>query len=357
MHYWTKAKHLGFEKMGVESKSWAQSMVDPSALVLEIGPLADPLFPKREGWNSLSVDHLETDELKSKYLDHSHIDTSKIETVDIVWTGDASELLIAAETHAGSIDAVVACHVLEHMSNPLGFMSACFELLKPNGKLLLVLPNKWFTFDYFRPASTAGELFGAFLEKRNVPSTAQIFDHLSLAVRYKDGLLDPEISRSVDNFSWAHELDEALTIARKNFETKEYIDVHAWIFTPESFSTISKIFSNLGILNFHINVVSQGPGEFYVEMEKKLESIKLNSEERFESQHGMLLCDRKSLVRFASTTEELSALSKTYYAVDVATIVEDLKKVSTEVNAMKQSLSWRITFPVRKVLDAIKGFK
>lgn len=47
----------------------------------------------------------------------------------------------AASTPGGTFDVVFAQHVLEHVGNPSLFLRAAFALLKPGGKLALVVPH------------------------------------------------------------------------------------------------------------------------------------------------------------------------------------------------------------------------
>lgn len=48
-------------------------------------------------------------------------------------------------------DFVLSSHSLEHIANPLKALFEWCRILKPNGKLVLILPNKEFTFDRKRP--------------------------------------------------------------------------------------------------------------------------------------------------------------------------------------------------------------
>lgn len=54
-----------------------------------------------------------------------------------VQKGPVEELTIAA----GSLDVIAMMDVLEHLPNPVGTMSRCLDLLKPDGLLLVQMPN------------------------------------------------------------------------------------------------------------------------------------------------------------------------------------------------------------------------
>ena len=52
-----------------------------------------------------------------------------------------------------SLDFVIASHVLEHLSNPLGFMVEMHRVLRPGGLAIILLPDRRRTFDISRPAT------------------------------------------------------------------------------------------------------------------------------------------------------------------------------------------------------------
>jgi len=57
-----------------------------------------------------------------------------------------------------SYDFVLSCHSLEHVANPLKAIEEWKRVLKPNGYLVIVLPDKRFTFDINRPYTTMTHL-------------------------------------------------------------------------------------------------------------------------------------------------------------------------------------------------------
>jgi predicted SAM-dependent methyltransferase len=65
-----------------------------------------------------------------------------------------------------SLDFVIACHVIEHTTNPIAAILACHRALKPGGKLVLVVPDMERTFDREREVTTLAHL----LEDYEAPS-------------------------------------------------------------------------------------------------------------------------------------------------------------------------------------------
>jgi predicted SAM-dependent methyltransferase len=57
-----------------------------------------------------------------------------------------------------SYDFVLSCHSLEHVANVINAIHEWHRILKKDGKLVLVLPDKRFTFDHDRPYTTFGHL-------------------------------------------------------------------------------------------------------------------------------------------------------------------------------------------------------
>jgi hypothetical protein len=102
--------------------------VPRDARILEIGPSFNPIAPKSEGWNSVSIDHLTREDLVAKYTGHPGVDVGRIEPVDFVWTSGILSDAVPPEQH-GSFDAFLASHVIEHMPDLVAFLDAAATLL------------------------------------------------------------------------------------------------------------------------------------------------------------------------------------------------------------------------------------
>lgn len=64
-------------------------------------------------------------------------------------------------------DFVLSSHMLEHTANPLKVLASWKELLKPGGKLVVVLPHRDSSFDHLRPVTTIAHMVDDFTNDRS----------------------------------------------------------------------------------------------------------------------------------------------------------------------------------------------
>jgi SAM-dependent methyltransferase len=121
---------------------------------IEIGALNRPL-PLPSYAHAHYVDHRSVKELIAS--DYRGIDG--IKEPDII--ADA-ETLAGIET--GSLDFVIANHVLEHVENPLLSLSSISRVLRPGGIAYIALPDKRFTFDKHRAVTPLSHIIRDFRE-------------------------------------------------------------------------------------------------------------------------------------------------------------------------------------------------
>lgn len=69
--------------------------------------------------------------------------------------GEAAHL---KDVNDASYDFVLSCHSLEHVANPIKALKDWSRVMKTKGRLVLVLPDKEFTFDNKRPVTTLAHL-------------------------------------------------------------------------------------------------------------------------------------------------------------------------------------------------------
>lgn len=230
---------------------------------LEIGPLNNPAVPKSVGEVSY-IDHDTSQNLRTKYA--GQIDPSSICEVDYVW----GNRLLSDAVAGKRFDYVVASHVIEHVPNLVGWLQEIADVLSPNGRLCLAVPDKRYTFDLLRPISTVGEILQSHLQKATVPSPKQLYDNYTLGCQVDAaaawaGQIDPSLALKL------HPPGLARAMVDKAFFNQEYIDCHCWIFTPESFldchqQLVQERLTPLSITQFE--PTQPGSNEFFVQMSK-----------------------------------------------------------------------------------------
>jgi SAM-dependent methyltransferase len=108
---------------------------------IEIGGLHRPLH-LYEGATVKYLDRLSTEELRRQYPKVA--DLAQV-TVDIVDDGETLGTIAG-----GSVDFVIANHMVEHTRNPIATVENFLRVVKPGGIVFMAIPDKRFTFDRHR---------------------------------------------------------------------------------------------------------------------------------------------------------------------------------------------------------------
>lgn len=246
-------------------KKKALTLISKTGFGLEIGPSYNPLAPRSSGWNVDVVDHANAESLKVKYAAWG-VDVSAIEKVQYVIEEDSD--LFNTIGQQEKYDFIIASHVIEHVPDPLTFLQNCQLLLKDGGILSLIVPDKRYCFDIFRPVSTVGQLLDAFSEKRKRHSPGTIFDAHAYHARRGDQIAFPNIGH-VNDLNFAHTAAYAKSVMDDFLHSQKYLDVHAWVYTPSSFQLILSELLSLSLLDFKLEFFDMSyPYEFYLSLRK-----------------------------------------------------------------------------------------
>ncbi len=122
---------------------------------VEIGALHSPLEVP-SGLTVRYVDRMPTSQLRQQYPELSE---SNLVEVDIV---DDGETLVS--TSDGSLDFIIANHMIEHCQNPIFTIENWLRVLKPGGVLYMAVPDKRYTFDCDRPVTSLEHLIQDYTE-------------------------------------------------------------------------------------------------------------------------------------------------------------------------------------------------
>jgi hypothetical protein len=228
---------------------------------LEIGPAYDPIAPKDLGFNVTVLDHASTTEIREKYgrLGLAQTEVDRIEEVDCVWMGGKYSETPGLKP---PYDFIIASHVIEHTVDLIGFLSDLSDLLGPDGRIALVVPDKRFCFDHHRPLSTVGAILEAHLRPTDFHTPGVIFDHFAYHVGFDNNIVWSEETSGV--FRPNYSVQRAWSEAQDALISTEYIDVHRWVFTPSSFQFVVGALSQGGWLDLCVVGSSPTSGcEFY----------------------------------------------------------------------------------------------
>jgi hypothetical protein len=232
-----------------------------SANIIEIGPSYNPIAPKVEGWNTRTLDHATREELMAKYRGHPRVDISRIEEVDFVWTQGLLSEAVPMALH-GTFDAFIASHVIEHTPDLIAFLEAAAVLLKPEGIVALAIPDKRYCFDYFQPLTTTGQLLAAHAEGRSRHSRRFAFDHIAYAV--ESGGAGAWGQHPSGQFRFYHTIEQARDLFASTGAREDYVDLHAWRFTPTSFELLLVELARLGQTDWRVERITPANGcEFF----------------------------------------------------------------------------------------------
>ena len=111
---------------------------------LELGPGHVP-YPLPPGARARLVDQWRPEE--NRVLFYELDDDAAFPVPDIVANLDTDRLGMVED---GSVDFVIASHILEHLAEPIGMLVEIHRVLRPGGCLLLLLPDRRRTFDRTR---------------------------------------------------------------------------------------------------------------------------------------------------------------------------------------------------------------
>jgi len=198
--------------------------------------------------------------LIEKYKKHN-LDLSQIETVDYVWNGEKISDLISER-----FKWVIASHLIEHTPDFIGFLTECENLLEKNGVISLAVPDKRYCFDHKRELTALSGVIDAI--GNEIHTKGAVADYF-VNVVMKNKEIAWSVNEKKDVFENVHSYIDAIN-AMDAVEGGEYLDIHAWVFTLETFLKIIKDLKALNFINLDVLDFDETDGhEFYVRLIKR----------------------------------------------------------------------------------------
>ena len=133
--------------------------------------------------------------------------------------------------------------------------------------LVLAVPDKRFSFDVLRPLSSTGDVLQAHLEKRTRHNAGALFDEVAYNVLRGGALAWPPSNHGEMKFF--RPLADAKAIFEHACRSSDFIDIHAWQFTPSSFRLVINDLQEMGFLGLREMSFHDGwGGEFMVSLSR-----------------------------------------------------------------------------------------
>jgi SAM-dependent methyltransferase len=200
-------------------------LIDKDWETLEIGPWAAPLV---RGPKVRYADVLDSDELRKRARDHGMIPTGVPDIEWVIQPNDLSSIM-------GEFDCVVSSHLIEHQPDLISHLKSVSRLLREGGQYFLVIPDRRFCFDRFLASSNIAQVVGAHVDQREVHSLESLLQHRALlahndALRHWSGDHGGPMTDRIDLMFAA--------LQEFHYTNGGYIDVHAWFFEPETWTSL-----------------------------------------------------------------------------------------------------------------------
>ncbi|MBN3848610.1 class I SAM-dependent methyltransferase [Paraburkholderia sp. Ac-20342] len=211
---------------------------------VEIGALCRP-FVRRDKGRVIYVDYTDSATLREKYRNDPGVNIDEIVEVDAIW----GENTLRDAVHGQYVDYVVASHVIEHVPDLITWLREISSILKPQGEVRLIVPDRRFTFDCAREDTRLTDIMLSYLVRARVPQPHSLIDYVMNAVKVSgtDIWTGQATSRTAEKH---HNWQDALAVARDVMENKTYHDTHCWTFTPSSFAELMGRISMTGLVDF-----------------------------------------------------------------------------------------------------------
>ena len=297
----------------------------------EVGPLMSPFIRKEQG-DVTFVDRLSTEALRAKYADEPNVEPGSIVDVDVV-IPDGGRLGEALRG-LGPFDYAIASHVIEHVPDLVGWLADAADLTRVGGRLLLVVPDKRYTFDYLRGLTCLADVLDAWIRGSSRPTPRQVFDynaHASAVDKVAAWRAPPD----PDTLRRYGDAKSALDLSVRSHRNREYVDSHCWVVTPRRFLDMLADLAELGVLSWRL--------AFFADTRRDEEDFGLVLERTPEQMPpGEVALTFRTAAGQAATNDPASAQGA------------EIAALRSEIAALRSSHSWRVTGPLRAVGGMLK---
>jgi len=252
------------------SREQFANTIPTSAKLLEVGPYAKPQF-RRPDYNVTYADISSIEDIRANAHKYGQIDESLIpDQIDIIIAPEARPTF----TTDLKFDCIFSSHNIEHQPDIVNHLKEMAAVaVGQETKFFLAVPDKRYCFDHFQAPSIVTEMIGAhwdgirrnryakFLQTELYRAHNNPFQHWQNdngPYPYEQDITPEWIAKVKDLMAQADKLKD------------QYVDTHAWQFTPNSFAHSVQTLYALGLQPWKVLAIFEtqfGTNEFFAILE------------------------------------------------------------------------------------------
>jgi SAM-dependent methyltransferase len=303
---------------------------------LEIGPLTTPILRPPQA-RIRYVDHADQQTLRAKYANDPNVNIADIVPVDAVWANKTLAECFPNE----QFDYVIASHVIEHVPDVIRWLVEIAAILRPDGRLILAVPDRRTTYDILRRETTLADLIDANFRAARRPTPGQVFDCKANVAAFTQQQAWAATRPNAPPARFAS-LAYALSQAEQSRDGA-HIDCHCSVFTARSLLSLLDNLLEFKLLPYRLerfHIACAGSNEM---------SLILRREPR-DAAPGAARAAIQALLQSGTDTEGLS--------LDAPNPPGDprVAHLQQALWDMQSSTSWRITAPLRALMRKVRGY-
>lgn len=215
-------------------------------------------------------------------------------------------------------------------------MNNCDEILKDDGVISLVIPDKRYCFDRYRPISAIGKIIDSYYQKNTIHTPGNVAEYY-LNIVAKAGQIGWD-KYTYGGYNLIHTIEDAKNGINSVTQDGAYIDIHSWCFVPHSFRLVINDLYSLGLISFQEICFFPTDGlEFYITLGRKGKGIDISREKMLER----IEVELKSIDNAVSINSAISLILK---YVNIWKLKLRLKQRARSL--IKPALNW-----IRSVLN------
>lgn len=315
--------------------------------ILEFGPLNWPMVSKSDFPNAYYADIRNSDDIKKLYAGNDYlestgvqIDTDSIVDIDYVVKGAYKKTFKVVE----KFDVIVLSHVIEHIPDIVNFFQEVTDLLKKNGKLVIIYPDARYCFDHFRNGTTFVDAYNTYAEKKM--NYSAVFDFVNNVVHEND----PKFfwnDKTQNDILPTTDFSKVMQAYKNAKNDTLPDDIHFWPFADYQFVKFLYDLDRAGLSNFEID-------EFYETQENTQEFMTIL---RTKSSKAI---DKTT---YSSLLNKLNPVSKEieyrHQNAKLNSDVQELKleytRLLNELSAVYSSKRWKYTAKLAEIKHMVRG--